>query len=125
MLWLALRFPLLPLEIFTRGAALSGPLAVVTSSATNAGILVCNQEARRHGIAAGMSVTAAQALASGLRVFARDVAAERAALERVAAWSLQFTPAISIAAATEVLLEVADSSSTLAGSCSRLKRSAS
>ena len=115
MLWLALRFPLLPLEIFTRGAAMSGPLAVVTSSATNAGIVVCNQEARRHGIAAGMLVTAAQALASGLRVFARDVTAERAALERVAAWSLQFTPTISIAAATEVLLEVAGSLSLFGG----------
>jgi len=109
MLWLALRFPLLPLEIFTRGAALAGPLAVVASDAANAGIVACNQEARRHGITAGLPVAAAQALASGLRVFVRDAVAERAALERVAAWSLQFTPTISIAAGTEVLLEVAGS----------------
>jgi protein ImuB len=115
MLWLALRFPLLPLEIFTRGSAMSGPLAVVASSAANAAIVACNQEARRHGIAAGMPVAAAQALASGLRVFTRDVTAERAALERVAAWSFQFTPTVSIAASIEVLLEVAGSLSLFGG----------
>ena len=106
MLWLALRFPLLPLEIFTRGAAMPGPLAVVSSSAANADIVACNEEARRRGIDVGMPVTAAWALAAGLRVIARDPAAERAALERAAAWALQFTPTVSIAASTEILLEV-------------------
>ena len=109
MLWLALRFPLLPLEIFTRGAAVPGPLAVATSSAANAEIVICNSEARQHGIHAGMPVAAAWALASGLRIFTRDAPAERAALERAAAWALQFTPAVSIAASAEVLLEVAGS----------------
>ena len=106
MLWLALRFPLLPLEIFTRAAAMPGPLAVTSSSTASAEIVVCNQEACRHGIDAGMPVTAAWALASGLRVFARDAPAEHAALERAAAWALQFTPTVSIAASGEILLEV-------------------
>ncbi|HET9403476.1 MAG TPA: DNA polymerase Y family protein [Burkholderiales bacterium] len=106
MLWLALRFPRLPLEIFTRGMAISGSLAVVSSSATNAEIVVCNQEARRHGIDTGMPVVMAWALASGLRVFTRDAPAEHAALERAAAWALQFTPTVSIATSTEILLEV-------------------
>jgi len=106
MLWLALRFPLLPLEIFTRGAAMPDPLAVVSSSSANAEIVACNQQARRHGIDAGMPVTAAWALASGLRVFTHDVPAERAALERAAAWALQFTPTVSIATPIEILLEV-------------------
>ena len=106
MLWLALRFPLLPLEIFTRGAAAPGPLAVVSSPAANAEIVACNPEARRRGIDAGMPVTAAWALDSGLRVMTRDTTAERAALERVAAWALQFTPTVSLATSTEILLEV-------------------
>ncbi len=109
MLWLALRFPLLPLEIFTRGAAVPGPLAVATSSAANAEIVICNPEARRHGIHAGMPVPAAWALASSLRIFTRDAPAARAALERAAAWALQFTPTVSIAASAEVLLEIAGS----------------
>jgi protein ImuB len=106
MLWLALRFPLLPLEIFTRGVTMPGPLAVVSSAAANAEVVVCNQEARRHGIDAGMPVAAAGALASGLRMLTRDAPAERAALERAAAWALQFTPTVSIATSAEMLLEV-------------------
>jgi protein ImuB len=109
MLWLALRFPSLPLEIFTRGAEISGPLAVASSSAANAEIVTCNHEARRCGIHPGMAAAAAWALASGLRVFTRDAAAERAALERIAAWALQFTPVVSLATPAEVLLEVAGS----------------
>lgn len=106
MLWLALRFPLLPLETLTRGAVISGPLAVADSFVANAGIVACNPEARRRGIHPGMTVAAAWALVSGLQVFTRDTAAERAALERLAAWALQFTPVVSAAAPTEVLLEV-------------------
>jgi protein ImuB len=109
MLWLALRFPSLSLEILTRGASASGPLAVASTSAANAGIVACNPEARRRGIQAGMAVTAAWTLAAGLQIFSRDAAAERAALERMAGWALQFTPAVSIAAPDELLLEVGGS----------------
>ena len=109
MLWLALRFPSIPLEIFTRGMEISGPLAVASSSAANAAIVTCNHEARHRGIHPGMALAAAWALASGLRVFTRDMAAERAALERIAAWALQFTPVVSHATPAEVLLEVAGS----------------
>jgi protein ImuB len=106
MLWLALRFPSLPLEIFTRGTEIPGPCIVAESSEANAAVVVANPEARRHGIEAGMSVAAATALAASLRVIARDSMAERAALARVAAWTIQFTPTVSIAAADEILLEV-------------------
>jgi protein ImuB len=109
MLWLALRFPSLPLEIHTRGAPASGPLAVASTSAATARIVACNPEARRRGIEAGMAVTAAWTLAAGLQIFPRDAAAERAALERMAGWALQFTPAVSIAAPDELLLEVGGS----------------
>lgn len=108
MLWLALRFPLLSLEIFTRGGTLTGPLAVVASSAAHADIVACNQEARRCRVHDGMPVAAAWALASGLRVFARDSAAECTALERIAACALQFTPKVSIEPG-EALLEVGGS----------------
>jgi protein ImuB len=109
MLWLALRFPLLPLEIFARGTTTHGPLAVVDSSAANAEIITCNQDARRHGIRPGMPVAAAWALASDLRVFTRDATAERDALGRAAAWALQFTPEITLALPDELLLEIGGS----------------
>ena len=109
MLWLALRFPSLPLEIHTRGAPASGPLAIASTSAANAEIVACNPEAQRRGIQAGMGMTAAWTLAASLQIFPRDAAAERAALERIAGWALQFTPAVGIAAPDELLLEVGGS----------------
>lgn len=115
MLWLALRFPLLPLEIFTRAVAAPGPLAIASSTGAGAGIVVCNRGARERGVRAGMPVAAASALASGLRVLARDVAAEHAALERIAACATRYTCLVSIASSSEVLLEVGGSMKLFGG----------
>jgi protein ImuB len=109
MLWLALHFPLLPLEIFTRGGPRAGSFAVVSSPGNNAMVVACNPAAQRRGVCSGMPVSAAWALASDLEVIVRDAAAEYAALKRVAAWALQFTPKVNIASAADVLLEVAGS----------------
>lgn len=115
MLWLALHFPTLPLEIFTRGTQAPALLAVASSSEAHAEIVACSPEAKRRGIQPGMAVAAAWTLASSLTVIARDPAAERAALERIAAWALQFTPAVSICAPEEVLLEVGGSCKLFGG----------
>ena len=61
-----------------------------------------------------MPLAAASALASDLQIVPRDTAAEEAALERIAAWAIQFTPAVSIAQPAEVLLEI-EGSLTLFG----------
>ena len=112
MLWIALRFPSLPLEIYARAA---DPLAVVSSAGTRSEIVACNEVARRRGVRSGMPSAAASALASDLQIVARDVAAESAALERIAAWAIQFTPAVSIAGYGEVLLEIAGSLALFGG----------
>jgi protein ImuB len=109
MLWLALRFPSLPLEIFTRGTPSQEPLAVAAAAGAGAQIVACNRKAQGRGVRAGMPVTAACALAADLRVRARDPAAERAALERIAARAHQFTSFVSIAPDAEVLLEISGS----------------
>ncbi|HKU70547.1 MAG TPA: DNA polymerase Y family protein, partial [Burkholderiales bacterium] len=119
MLWLALRFPSLPLEIFTRGTAIAGPLVIADSTEAKAVVVACNPEARRHGIETGMPLTAATALAAGVRVVPRDATAEREALERAAAWAIQFTPTVSIASDNEILLEV-EGSTRFFGGLSRL-----
>jgi protein ImuB len=119
MLWLALHFASLPLEIVTRGTRTPGPLAIASSSAATAEIVACNPEAERRGIRVGMAAAAARTLASGLQVLPRDAAAERAALEGIAAWALQFTPVVSLAAPGEILLEVGGSC-RLFGGFSRL-----
>ncbi len=109
MLWLALRFPSLPLEIFTRATALPGPLAVATAPGAHAEVTACNAGARSCGVRPGMAVAAASALNAELRILARDPAAERAALERIAACAIQFSSTVSIAAASEVLVEIGGS----------------
>jgi protein ImuB len=126
MLWLALHFPALALDVYTRGAHASLPTAVASSSGNSAVVLACNRSAQRHGVRSGMPLAAACALSSELVVMARDVAAERAALERVAAWVLQFTPAVSIAHPAEVLMEAGGSLKLFGGLgrfCTRLEKS--
>ena len=118
MLWLALRFASLPLEVYTRAVRAdarhdSPPPLAVTGSRTE--IIACNEAARSRGVKYGMPVAAASALAADLHVVARDTAAEEAALERIAAWAIQFTPTVSIARPDEVLLEIAGSLTIFGG----------
>jgi protein ImuB len=115
MLWLALRVASLPLEVYTRAARTPHALAVVGSTGTRAEIIACNDAARRRGVKPGMAAAAASALASDLQIAPRDTAAEQAALERIAAWAIQFTPAVSLAGPSEVLLEVAGSLALFGG----------
>src|SRR5687768_13821976 len=110
MLWLALRLPSLPLEVYARAlhANASVPLAVASSTGTQgATIVACNETASSRGVRHGMALAAAAALASNLEIVPRDTAAENAALARIAAWAIQFTPSVSIAYPAEVLLEIA------------------
>ena len=115
MLWLALRFAALPLEVYARAARGTNPLAVVSSIGTHAEIIACNDAARARGVKPGMPPMAASALASDLHIVPRNIAAEHAALERIAAWAIQFTPAVSVAAPDEVLLEIAGSLALFGG----------
>ena len=106
MLWLALSFASLPLDVYARADKVGTALAVAD---TRHLIVACNRAALERGVERGMPVAAARALASDLHVAPRHVAAEQAALERVAAWAIQFTPAVSVAPPAEVLLEIAGS----------------
>jgi protein ImuB len=115
MLWLALRFPLLPLEIYTRACDNDAPLAVVSAAGGNAEIIACNKAACGAGIRPGMSLATAGALACDLQTVARNIQAESAALERLAAWAIQFTPVVSIAPPREILLEIAGSLALFGG----------
>ncbi len=92
MLWVALELPSLPLQIAERAGASRQPL-VISEGTTQRPLVACaNTAARDVGIREGQAVAAAKALAGDLRVIERDPAAEREALERLAAWAGQFTP---------------------------------
>ena len=96
MLWLCLHFPQLALEVFIRQKD-GHPYAVSTGSERERWIHSCNAAATTLGIVPGMRLGAAHALAD-ISILERDESLESAALERLAAWSGQYTSIISVVA---------------------------
>ena len=114
MLWLAIHFPALPLEIFSRGGAAPEPLAVIEKQGNRSRVKACNEAASERGIQPGMPGPAALALVTDLTVRGRDLAAEQESLAGLAAWAGSFTPAVSLQPPDGLLIEI--------GSCLRLHR---
>ena len=104
MLWLALHLPHLPLEA---NAPLPSPSAVVERGR----ILLGDESAQRAGIAGGIGVAAARALAPGVTLLQRHREREEAALRMLACWAGCLTPRISLTS-DALLLEI--------GTCLRL-----
>lgn len=116
---MALYFPRLPLEVFSRGVISSESQAICQSSGNKAHVLICNAPAASLGIRSGMPLHAARLLAENLKLYSRDEVLEQEALKQIAAWSMYFTPVVSLSFSQTVLLEVAGSLA-LFGSLDRL-----
>ncbi len=97
-LWLALTLPALPLQLaqrrFDPALARTLRLAVVDGPAQRARVAFCSDSARAAGIAPGMKLAAAQALAHGLIAVEADAQRAQAALLELAAWAYQFSAVI-------------------------------
>jgi len=104
-MWIAIRLPQLPLEIFLRGSSTPEPFALEERHR----VFACDRKALMRGVRAGMAVAAALALAPRLRIAQRDPAAETEALLGVAGWAAQFTPGVALEFPDAVLLEAAGS----------------
>ncbi len=95
MLWLCISLPQLPLESLRPDA--SEELTVVTDCEANARwIICCNAAAERAGLQVAMSYTTALAIRSEIRMLERKPLAEKAALDRLAAWAYQFSSTVII-----------------------------
>ncbi len=105
MLWAALRFPDLSLQLHLRGGDFRGPM-IVQEAGHRPRVLSGNEAAQKAGVKPGMPVSAAHALVPQLHVRTRDCAKEAKALAGIAAWATQFTPTVSLASADEVLVEI-------------------
>ncbi len=104
MLWLCTSLPQLPLEALRLDE--SDELVVVTDCEANSRwIVCCNPAAERGHLRLGMSYTAALAIRDGFTMLERKRAAERAALERLAAWSYQFSSTVILGEAPQELSE--------------------
>lgn len=119
MLWVALELPALPLQLLERTRAVSSPLVVTEGPVQRPTVAFANAAARDAGVREGTAVASARTLCDPLSCVARDEAAEREALERLAGWALQFTPAVSVEA-TGIALEVASSTRLFGGFASLL-----
>ncbi|MBP5987134.1 MAG: DNA polymerase Y family protein [Azonexus sp.] len=105
MLWLALHFPLLPIEAL--------PLRQPPSAVVARGrVQVADEAAVAAGVCSGQKLSTALGLQPGLAVFERDAGRERQALESLACWVGRFTPTISLQPPDTLLLEI--------GGCLRL-----
>ncbi len=106
MLWLALHFHALSLEVFSRGAATTAPLVVIEKQGSRTWVIACNDVATEYGVRIGMAAAAAQALADVLIVRKRDPSAERESLAGLAVWAGRFTPSVSLVPPDGLLLEI-------------------
>src|SRR5256714_1686076 len=104
-MWIAIRLPRLPLEIFLRGSSTPEPFALEERHR----VFACDRKAFARGVRAGMAVAAALALAPALRNAQHDPATAPEALPGVAGWAAQFTPGVALEFPDGVLLEVSSS----------------
>src|SRR5512135_272098 len=125
MLWLALHFHSLSLEVFSRSAAVPEPLAVVEKQGGRTRVIVCNAAAAAFGVSVGMAAPAAQALADSLIVRKRDPMAEQESLDGLAVWAGRFTPSVSLAPPDGLLLEISTCLSLHRGLANLLKQARS
>ncbi len=108
-LWIALRLPALPLEVFARGVAdPAQPFAVVTEG-SRPQVVIASRAARRAGLAPGQAVATALALAPGVALVPRDQVAELRALGDLATFLTRFTPQVSLEPPCSVLAAIAGS----------------
>ncbi len=121
-LWLAAYFPCLPLEALLPVTGDARALAVIEAGDTRRCLVACNDRAARQGVAAGMGLNTALALAPGLELRERRPSAEAALLDRLARWALQFTPVVSIEPPSSLLAEVRGSLELFGGARALCRR---
>jgi protein ImuB len=109
MLWIALYLPELSLQVAARGLQQNRAIVIKDGPANRPIVIAANDIALSLGVQPGAPVAAAEALASDLLVVARNKDNEAHALERLAAWALQFTPTITLEPHQGILLEAASS----------------
>lgn len=107
-LWVCIRLPALPVEVFDRAwtpAEQLRPL-VITSGGHHPRVVAMNAAATQAGIRREQLLSAALALAPGMAMRERDCAAEEEALAALATALLAFTPTACLGPAQSVLAEV-------------------
>ncbi|WP_428610264.1 Y-family DNA polymerase [Sedimenticola sp.] len=106
MLWLALRFSHLALELAVSLQADSVPLVIRELGGSRQQVFDANTAARRLGVRQGMSMKQAQLLIADLTILDRDAVRESKGLTRLAHWAMQFTSRVVLQPPRGLLLEI-------------------
>ena len=124
MLWACLRFPRLALEAVCGDADVSAraPTAVIDGPQQRRHVVLADETALKAGVRCGQPLAAAQALCPTLSTRPRDPAAERQAIDSIAAWAYRFSADVSIAGSDAILLEVGASLTLFGGLPALLRR---
>ena len=110
MLWTALNLPQLPLDCYAQTAR-EQPFAIIEKRR----IHMANGAAHAGGVREQMALSAALALTPALQWRERDLREEKAALEDLSLWAMQFTSHVSLAAPHGLLLETGGSARLFGG----------
>jgi protein ImuB len=101
MLWLALRFPQLPLEAH-RAPATAGAVVVQQGR-----VLVVDEVAAAAGLTAGMRLSTARGMLPELSILERDLQRENVLLDELACFAGGYTPTVCVEEGGALLLEIA------------------
>lgn len=101
MLWLAIGFIRLPLEVLCANP--EKPPSLVRERHR---VLMCSDSASSHGIRRGQKVANAQSLCDALQVFERRPDLEQQRLQKLAASLLFISPHVSLSSPNNVLIEI-------------------
>lgn len=109
MLWLALHFPCLALEVFAGVVDDPAPIAVCEPQRGQDRLLCCNSTALGQGLRAGMGAAEARARVPALQLLVRAPSREHEALERAAMGAGVFSDHVGLFPPCELVLEVGGS----------------
>jgi protein ImuB len=104
-LWLHIHLRQFSLDILTCGNSSQRACVLVEGQGARLQVVQANNHATSLGVRVGMPLGAAQILGD-LTTLTRNERAEQQALERLCAWSCQFTPIVSAAPPDGLLLEI-------------------
>ena len=109
MLWCALLFPQLPIDMLAAEHETDAPLAVIIQEGSRRLIMSCDAHARDQGIHPGLTLNSAYAITPDLHIIEYDEQAQQTYLEQLSLWALQYSSWVTPRAPNLVLIELAAS----------------
>ncbi|MBX2823703.1 MAG: DNA polymerase Y family protein [Gammaproteobacteria bacterium] len=122
MLWCALFFPQLPVDMQVSTLDSDNPVAVITQDGARRLIMAVDDTARELGIHPGLTLNSAYAIAPELHLIDYDEQAQQRYLEQLSLWALNYSSWVTPRAPDVVLIELAASLRLFGGLDSLLDR---